>query len=148
MNRYSVPAQDNDGSSLCTDLYQLTMAAAYYVSPNRISNSQGIFEMFVRKLPLNRSYIVAAGLEQALQFILGLRFSNKQISYIRSFDVFKNVDEDFYEYLKTFKFRGTVWAVQEGTILFPNEPLLRVEAPIIEAQIIETYILSIIIFRA
>ena len=148
MDRYSLPAQDNDGSSLCTDLYQLTMAAAYYVSPNRISNSQGIFEMFVRKLPLNRSYIVAAGLEQALQFILGLRFSNKQISYIRSFDVFKNVDEDFYEYLKTFKFRGTVWAVQEGTILFPNEPLLRVEAPIIEAQIIETYILSIINFQS
>ena len=88
MNGYSVPAQDNEGSSLCTDLYQLTMAAAYYVSPNRIRNSQGIFEMFVRKLPLNRSYIVAAGLEQALQFILGLGFTNKQISYIRSFDVF------------------------------------------------------------
>jgi nicotinate phosphoribosyltransferase len=104
--------------------------------------------MFVRKLPLNRSYIVAAGLEQALQFILSLRFSNKQISYIRSFDSFKNVDEDFYEYLKSFKFRGTVWAVPEGTILFPNEPLLRVEAPIIEAQIIETYILSIINFQS
>ena len=148
MDRYLVPAHDNDCTSLCTDLYQLTMAAAYFVSPNRISNSQGIFEMFVRKLPLNRSYIVAAGLEQALQFILGLRFSNKQISYIRSFDSFKNVDEDFYEYLKSFKFRGTVWAVPEGTILFPNEPLLRVEAPIIEAQIIETYILSIINFQS
>lgn len=148
MDRYSVSAHDNDGPSLCTDLYQLTMAAAYYASPNQISNSQGIFEMFVRKLPLNRSYIVAAGLEQALQFILGLGFTNKQISYIRSFDVFKNVDENFYEYLKTFKFRGTVWAVPEGTILFPNEPLLRVEAPIIEAQIIETYILSIINFQS
>ena len=148
MDRYLIPAHDNDGTSLCTDLYQLTMAAAYFVSPNRISNSQGIFEMFVRKLPLNRSYMVAAGLEQALQFILGLRFSNKQISYIRSFDSFKNVDEDFYEYLKSFKFRGTVWAVPEGTILFPNEPLLRVEAPIIEAQIIETYILSIINFQS
>ncbi|HEX5978862.1 MAG TPA: nicotinate phosphoribosyltransferase [Nitrososphaeraceae archaeon] len=148
MDRYSVSAHDNDGPSLCTDLYQLTMAAAYYASPNQISNSQGIFEMFVRKLPLNRSYIVAAGLEQALQFILGLGFTNKQISYIRSFDVFKNVEENFYEYLKTFKFRGTVWAVPEGTILFPNEPLLRVEAPIIEAQIIETYILSIINFQS
>ena len=79
-------AHEDDCTSLCTDLYQLIMAAAYYVSPNRISNSQGIFEMFVRKLPLNRSYIVAAGLEQALQFILGMKFNDKQISYIRSLD--------------------------------------------------------------
>jgi nicotinate phosphoribosyltransferase len=124
------------------------MAAAYYVSPNRISNSQGIFEMFVRKLPLNRSYIVAAGLEQALQFILGMKFNDKQISYIRSLDAFKMVDEDFYDYLKAFKFTGTIWAVPEGTVLFPNEPILRIEAPIIEAQIVETYILSIINFQS
>ena len=138
----------DDCTSLCTDLYQLTMAAAYYVSPNQISNSQGIFEMFVRKLPLNRSYIVAAGLEQALQFILSMKFNDKQISYIRSLDAFKTVDEDFYDYLKAFKFTGTVWAVPEGTVLFPNEPILRIEAPIIEAQIVETYILSIINFQS
>lgn len=148
MDDYIGPSHDIDCASLCIDLYQLTMAAAYYVSPSRVSNSQGIYEMFVRKLPLNRSYIVAAGLEQALQFILGLRFSNEQISYLRSLDAFKNVDADFFEYLKTFKFKGTVWAVPEGTILFPNEPLLRVEAPIIEAQIIETYILSVINFQS
>lgn len=141
-------AHEDDCTSLCTDLYQLTMAAAYYVSPNRISNSQGIFEMFVRKLPLNRSYIVAAGLEQALQFILGMKFNDKQISYIRSLDAFKMVDEDFYDYLKAFKFTGTIWAVPEGTVLFPNEPILRIEAPIIEAQIVETYILSIINFQS
>jgi nicotinate phosphoribosyltransferase len=104
--------------------------------------------MFVRKLPLNRSYIVAAGLEQALQFILGMKFNDKQISYIRSLDAFKMVDEDFYDYLKAFKFTGTIWAVPEGTVLFPNEPILRIEAPIIEAQIVETYILSIINFQS
>ena len=141
-------AHEDDCTSLCTDLYQLIMAAAYYVSPNRISNSQGIFEMFVRKLPLNRSYIVAAGLEQALQFILGMKFNDKQISYIRSLDAFKMVGEDFYDYLKAFKFTGTIWAVPEGTVLFPNEPILRIEAPIIEAQIVETYILSIINFQS
>jgi nicotinate phosphoribosyltransferase len=104
--------------------------------------------MFVRKLPLNRSYIVAAGLEQALQFILVMNFNDKQISYIRSLDAFKMVDEDFYDYLKAFKFTGTIWAVPEGTVLFPNEPILRIEAPIIEAQIVETYILSIINFQS
>jgi nicotinate phosphoribosyltransferase len=104
--------------------------------------------MFVRKLPLNRSYIVAAGLEQALQFILGMKFNDKQISYIRSLDAFKMVDKDFYDYLKAFKFTGTIWAVPEGTVLFPNEPILRIEAPIIEAQIVETYILSIINFQS
>jgi nicotinate phosphoribosyltransferase len=104
--------------------------------------------MFVRKLPLNRSYIVAAGLEQALQFILGMKFNDKQISYIRSLDAFKMVGEDFYDYLKAFKFTGTIWAVPEGTVLFPNEPILRIQAPIIEAQIVETYILSIINFQS
>jgi nicotinate phosphoribosyltransferase len=143
-----ISAHEDDYASLCTDLYQLTMAAAYYVSPSRISNSQGIFEVFVRKLPLNRSYIVAAGLQQALEFILGMKFNDKQISYIRSLDAFEMVDEDFYDYLKAFKFTGTVWAVPEGTVLFPNEPILRIEAPIIEAQIVETYILSIINFQS
>jgi nicotinate phosphoribosyltransferase len=91
---------------------------------------------------------VAAGLEQALQFILGMKFNDKQISYIRSLDAFKMVDKDFYDYLKAFKFTGTIWAVPEGTVLFPNEPILRIEAPIIEAQIVETYILSIINFQS
>lgn len=103
-------AYEDNCSSLCTDLYQLTMGAAYYVSPDRISNCKGIFEMFVRKLPLNRSYIVAAGLEQALHFILSIKFSDKQVSYIRSLDAFNTVSEDFFDYLKAFKFTGTVWA--------------------------------------
>jgi nicotinate phosphoribosyltransferase len=138
----------NECTSLCTDLYQLTMAAAYYASPNKISRTRGVFEMFVRKLPLNRSFFVAAGLEQALHSILGMKFSDKQISYIRSLEPFKNVGEDFFDYLRGFKFSGTIWAVPEGTILFPREPILRIEAPIIEAQIVETCVLSIINYQS
>ena len=138
----------NECTSLCTDLYQLTMAAAYYASPNKISRSRGVFEMFVRKLPLNRSFFVAAGLEQALHSILGMKFSDEQISYIRSLEPFKNVGEDFFDYLRGFKFSGTIWAVPEGTILFPHEPLLRIEAPMIEAQIVETCVLSIINYQS
>ena len=101
----------------------------------------------VGKLPLNRSYIVAAGLEQALYFLSKIKFSDKHISYLRSLQTFKEVGEDFFGYLKQFKFTGTVWAVPEGTILFPNEPIVRIEAPIIEAQIVETYLLSTINFQ-
>jgi nicotinate phosphoribosyltransferase len=139
---------ENECTSLCTDLYQLTMAAAYYVSPNQISRSRGIFEMFVRKLPLNRSFFVAAGLEQILHSILGMKFNDDQISYIRSLEPFENVGEDFFDYLRGFEFTGTIWAVPEGTILFPHEPLLRIEAPMIEAQIVETCILSIINYQS
>jgi nicotinate phosphoribosyltransferase len=141
-------AGSNECTSFSTDLYQLTMAAAYYVSPNKISRSRGIFEMFVRKLPLNRSFFVAAGLEQALHSILGMKFSDEQISYLRSLEPFKNVGEDFFDYLRGFKFTGTIWAVPEGTILFPHEPLLRIEAPMIEAQIVETCVLSIINYQS
>jgi nicotinate phosphoribosyltransferase len=138
----------NECTSLCTDLYQLTMAAAYYASPNKISRSRGVFEMFVRKLPLNRSFFVAVGLEQALHSILGMKFSDEQISYIRSLEPFKNVGADFFDYLRGFKFSGTIWAVPEGTILFPHEPLLRIEAPMIESQIVETCVLSIINYQS
>ncbi|MGB8172529.1 MAG: nicotinate phosphoribosyltransferase [Nitrososphaeraceae archaeon] len=136
--------------ALATDFYELAMAAAYYYSNNygvQENIKSAIFEMFVRKLPLNRSYIVAAGLEQALYFLSKIKFNDKHISYLRSLQTFKEVGEDFFGYLKQFKFTGTVWAVPEGTILFPNEPIVRIEAPIIEAQIVETYLLSTINFQ-
>ena len=137
--------------ALATDFYELTMAAAYYYSNNygvqENTNKIGIFEMFVRKLPLNRSYLVAAGLEQALYFLINIKFNDKHISYLKSLQIFKEVGEDFFGYLKQFKFTGTIWAVPEGTILFPNEPIIRIEAPIIEAQIVETYLLSTINFQ-
>ena len=143
--------------ALAMDFYELTMAAAYYYSSsnqtdydnnNNNNKIKGIFEMFVRKLPRNRSYLVAAGLEQVLYFLMNIRFNEEQLSYLESLEVFKDVGEDFFEYLRNFKFTGSIWAVPEGTILFPNEPLIRVEAPMIEAQIVETYLLSMMNFQS
>ncbi|MDP9287126.1 MAG: nicotinate phosphoribosyltransferase [Thermoproteota archaeon] len=143
--------------ALAMDFYELTMAAAYYYSSsnqtdydnnNNNNKIKGIFEMFVRKLPRNRSYLVAAGLEQVLYFLMNVRFNEEQLSYLESLKVFKDVGEDFFEYLRNFKFTGSIWAVPEGTILFSNEPLIRVEAPMIEAQIVETYLLSMMNFQS
>lgn len=132
--------------ALATDLYELTMAAAYFKS-NQVDRI-GVFEAFVRKLPRNRSYMVAAGLEQAIHYLLNIRFTDEQIQYLKSTETFSNVGEDFFDYLRNFRFTGDVWAVPEGTVLFPNEPILRVEAPIIESQIVETFLLSIINFES
>lgn len=132
--------------ALATDLYELTMAAAYFKSNQ--TNRIGVFEAFVRKLPRNRSYMVAAGLEQTIRYLLNVRFTDEQIQYLRSTETFSNVGEDFFDYLKNFRFTGDVLAVPEGTVLFPNEPILRIEAPIIESQIVETFLLSIINFES
>ncbi len=136
--------------ALAVDFYELTMAAAYYYSSlnEKDMKKRGVFEMFIRRLPANRSYIVAAGLEQVLYFLMKMKFNDKQISYLKSHEAFRYVDRDFFEYLKKFRFTGTVWAVPEGTILFPNEPIIRIEAPMIDAQIVETYILSVINFQS
>ena len=143
---------DGADIALAMDFYELTMAAAYYSGSNQTdydnNKIKGIFEMFVRKLPRNRSYLVAAGLEQALYFLMNVRFNEEQLYYLKSLEIFKDVGEDFFEYLRNFKFTGSIWAVPEGTILFPNEPLLRVEAPVIEAQIVETFILSMMNFQS
>lgn len=137
---------DGGDVALATDFYEFTMAAAYYCSD--CHQTKGIFEMFVRKPPRNRSYLVAGGLEQVLYFLMSVRFNEEQLSYLKSLEVFKDVGEDFFEYLRNFKFTGSVWAVPEGTILFPNEPVIRIEAPIIEGQIVETYILSMMNFQS
>jgi nicotinate phosphoribosyltransferase len=148
---------DGGDIALATDFYELTMAAAYYYryfirpadkATSDSKSEKGVFEMFVRKLPRNRSYLVAAGLEQVLYFLMNIRFNEEQLSYLESQEVFKDVGEDFFEYLRNLKFTGTIWAVPEGTILFPNEPLIRVEAPMIEAQIVETYLLSMMNFQS
>jgi nicotinate phosphoribosyltransferase len=137
--------------ALFLDFYQLMMAASYYYSSyHRQKETKGIFEMFVRKLPNNRSYFVVAGLQQVIDFVLKLGFDGLHISYLKSLRMMEHLDhgEEFFDYLRKFKFAGDIWAVPEGTILFPNEPIFRVEAPIIEAQIIETYILSMINFQS
>ena len=126
----NLPLSEND-VALATDLYELTIAAAYFKSNQ--TNRIGVFEAFVRKLPRNRSYMVAAGLEQTIRYLLNVRFTDEQIQYLRSTETFSNVGEDFFDYLKNFRFTGDVLAVPEGTVLFPNESILRIEAPIIES---------------
>jgi nicotinate phosphoribosyltransferase len=131
-------------SGLLTDLYELTMAAGYV--QNRF-NARATFELFVRTLPRRRNYLVAAGLEQALDFLENVRFSSEDIGYLRGLLFFRHVHSDFFDYLSQFAFTGEVWALPEGTVFFPGEPLLRVTAPIAEAQLVETSLLSILHFQ-
>ncbi len=126
---------------LLTDLYQLTMAASYF---EHGKNEIATFDMFVRKLPKNRNYLVAVGLEQVLEYLENLHFGEEDIAYLKKQGIFK---DEFLEYLKEFRFTGDVYAVKEGTIIFANEPILRITAPRIEAQIVETYILNQINFQ-
>jgi len=120
---------------LLTDLYELTMCASYFENKRK---DLATFDLFIRKLPPNRSYFVFAGLEQALLFLKNMRFNSEQLNYLRK----QGFKEDFLNYLRGFKFSGEVWTVPEGTIVFPNEPLIRVTAPIIEAQLIESFLLN------
>lgn len=128
-------------SALRTDLYELTMAAAYLQTGFTVNAT---FEVFVRNLPERRNYLVAAGTEQALEFLETARFSSAEIAYLRTLDVFRHVDDRFFDFLAGFRFSGDVWALPEGTIFFPGEPMLRIVAPIAEAQIAETTLLSIL----
>jgi nicotinate phosphoribosyltransferase len=130
--------------ALLTDLYELTMAAAYFESGVR---PLATFELFARRIPPHRSYLVTAGLEQVLEYLEALRFTTEEIEYLRSLPVFAHVSPAFFDYLREFRFHGDVWAMGEGTVAFPNEPILRVTAPIIEAQIVETYLLSQVCFQ-
>src|SRR6266404_7246940 len=131
-------------SGLLTDLYELTMAAGYLETnfDARVS-----FELFVRSLPQRRNYLVAAGLDQALDFLENVQFSEEEIAYLRKQPVFAPTSSDFFKYLAQFRFSGDVWAMPEGTVVFPGEPILRVTAPIVEAQIVETFLLATINFQ-
>ena len=131
-------------SGLLTDLYELTMAAGYV---QKRFDARATFELFVRSLPPHRNYLVAAGLEQALDFLENVRFSGEDIAYLQAQPFFRNVHSDFFDYLSRFHFTGDVWALPEGTIFFPGEPLLRVNALIAEAQLVETGLLSILHFQ-
>ncbi|MCP2620808.1 nicotinate phosphoribosyltransferase [Candidatus Aminicenantes bacterium AC-334-E05] len=131
----------NNFVALQTDLYQLTMAAGYF---NFNRDLIATFEMFIKRMPPNRGYFIACGLEQVVEYLLNLKFKEEEIEFLRKHPSFKNVDQDFFKYLRDFKFNGEVWAVPEGTIIFPDEPIIQITAPIIEAQIIETYLLSVV----
>jgi nicotinate phosphoribosyltransferase len=131
-------------SGLLTDLYELTMAAGYRQAG---FEATATFELFVRGLPGRRNFLVAAGLAQALEYLERIHFSGDEIGYLRRHPVFAGIDGGFFEFLRNFRFSGDVWAVPEGTVIFPDEPILRVTAPIAEAQIVETYLLSAIHFQ-
>ncbi len=130
-----------DRQSLMVDFYELTMVAAYH--HHGISQT-ATFELFVRGLPPERSFLIAAGIESALDYLETLRFTDDGIEFLRSQPGFRTVQSSFFDYLKTFRFTGEVHAVPEGTVVFAQEPLLRVTAPISEAQIVETYLLSVL----
>lgn len=124
--------------TLLTDLYQLTMMQGYFKNP---TNQIVVFDMFYRKNPCDGGYAIAAGLEQVIKYIKDLHFTYEDVQYLQSLHIF---DADFLEYLRSFHFTGDIYAIPEGTVVFPREPLLKVVAPIMEAQLIETTILNII----
>jgi nicotinate phosphoribosyltransferase len=123
--------------SLFTDFYELTMCASYFDNKNF---EPATFDLFIRRLPENRSYFLFAGLEEALQYLESMKFTEEQLTYLKK----QGFKRDFLDYLRYFRFKGEVWAVPEGTVAFPNEPLIRVTAPIIEAQLVETFLLNTI----
>jgi nicotinate phosphoribosyltransferase len=133
-------------NGLLTDLYQLTMAAGYFRAGK--TQEKATFELYVRRLPRNRNYVVAAGLQQAVEYLLNLRFEEDEIHYLRELPQFAGAPPGFFDALKRFRFTGDVYAVAEGTPVFAGEPMLMVRAPIIEAQIPETYLLSMIGFQS
>src|SRR5262245_29145256 len=110
-------------SALLTDLYELTMAAGYVESG---LDARATFELFVRSLPPRRNFLVAAGLEQALEFLENARFGAKEIAYIRRHPAFSHIGSKFFDFLSSFRFSGDVVAMPEGTACFAGEPLLRV----------------------
>ena len=122
--------------ALLLDLYELTMAQAYFAYKPR---TMATFDLLVRKLPANRAYLVACGLADILSYIKHLKFGKEDLGYLKGLKLFSGV---FLSYLAQFRFRGDIWAMPEGTIFFPGEPVLRVTAPIIEAQIIESFLLN------
>ena len=130
---------------LLTDLYQLTMTACYV--GEGLEHTRASFELFVRHLPEGLSYLVAMGLAQAIDYLQKLRFSQDQIEALKATGIFTRVSDLFWTTLANAKFTGDLWAVPEGTVVFANEPILRVEAPLWQAQLVETYLLNTINYQ-
>ncbi|HEU4624114.1 MAG TPA: nicotinate phosphoribosyltransferase [Steroidobacteraceae bacterium] len=128
--------------ALLTDLYQLTMAHAYFKLGMR---GTAVFELFVRRLPPARRFLLAAGLEQVLRYLEELRFTPADLEFLAGMKIFP---EDFLEYLGTVRFTGSVYAIAEGTPFFANEPILRIAAPILEAQFVESRVLNLVHFQS
>lgn len=125
--------------SLVTDFYELTMSNGYF--ENNMQNTIAYFDVFFRQIPDNGGYVIYSGLEQVVNYIENLKFDDDDINYLKSLNKFS---DGFLKYLKSFKFTGDVWGIPEGTVVFPNEPLITVKAPIIEAQLLETMLLMLV----
>ncbi len=131
--------------ALNTDLYELTMAAGYFAAGK--ADEIATFELSARRLPENRNFLLAAGLAQAIEYLQNLSFHREEIEYLRSVAQFHNAPPEFFEFLLRLRFTGDLFAVPEGTPVFPNEPIAIVRAPIIQAQMVETYLLSTFAFQ-
>ena len=127
--------QNKQNMSLFTDFYELTMCASYF---DNKKFEPATFDLFIRRLPENRSYLLFAGLEQVLLYLKTVKFTEEHLAYLKT----QGFNQQFLDYLRDFKFTGDVWAAPEGTVAFPCEPLIRVTAPIIEAQLVETFLLN------
>lgn len=132
----------DDSFTLHTDLYQINMTETYW--RDGIHNKRAVFELFFRKLPFGNGYAVFAGLEKVIQFIQNFRFTEEDIKYLKN-EV--GYEDDFLNYLKDLRFTGNIRAMKEGEIVFANEPILRVDAPLAEAQLIETALLNIVNYQ-
>ncbi len=129
--------QNEQNMSLFTDFYELAMCASYF---DNQKFEPATFDLFIRRLHENRSYLLFAGLEQVLLYLKSVKFTEEHLAYLKE----QGFNQQFLDYLRNFKFTGDVWAVPEGTVAFPCEPLIRVTAPIIEAQLVETFLLNTI----
>jgi len=128
--------------ALFTDLYELTMAQAYAAEG---MDQTAVFELMFRKMPQSRNYLVAAGIEDVLEFLEKFRFSREELNYLRQLPQFSSA---FLRLLENIRFTGDVWAIPEGTVVFPNEPLVQVIAPVLEAQLMETLVLNQVQFQS
>ncbi|NER84110.1 MAG: nicotinate phosphoribosyltransferase, partial [Leptolyngbya sp. SIO1D8] len=125
---------------LLTDLYQLTMTACYV--GEGLDQRRASFELFARRLPENFGYLIAMGLTQVVEYLQNLHFSDRHLAALKDTGIFAQAPAAFWETLRNARFTGDVWAVPEGTVVFANEPLLRIEAPLWQAQVAETYLLN------
>jgi nicotinate phosphoribosyltransferase len=132
-------------NALLTDLYELTMAAGFFETGKY--REKATFEFTIRRLPANRNFVIVAGLPQVVEYLSGLGFAGEEIDYLRALPAFAGASEAFWEYLREFRFTGDLFAVPEGTVLFAGEPVLAIRAPIVEAQLPETYVLAAITFQ-
>jgi len=131
-----------ENTGLYTDYYELTMAQGYFLSSKE--NEQTVFDYYYRTNPYEGGYLIFAGLQDLLQILKNFSYSKENIEFLKK----TGLKDEFLEYLKDFKFTATVYSMKEGEIVFPNEPLVRVEGNIIEAQLIETLLLNYLNFQS